>query len=231
MKYEIFGANLPAVSIQLDRGESIVTQSGGMSWMTSGIEMSTNMKGGFLKGLGRMFSGESLFMATYTAAENGQSITVASSFPGEIHTLELDGSNEYICQKNSFLCAQDGVDISAYVVKGIKTGLFGGEGFVLQRFGGRGTAWLELDGSIKEIELAPGETIKADSGSIAFFEASVKYEAEMVKGFKNILFGGEGLFLATLTGPGKVYMQTLSLPRFAGRLIPFLPASTPSANG
>ncbi|HIT85719.1 MAG TPA: TIGR00266 family protein [Candidatus Ornithomonoglobus intestinigallinarum] len=230
MRYEIFGENLPAVSITLNRGESIVTQSGGMSWMTSGIEMDTNMRGGFLKGLGRMFSGESLFMATYTAAEDNQNLTIASSFPGEIRALQLNGSTEYICQKDAFLCAETGVDISAHVVKGLKAGLFGGEGFILQKLGGTGTAWLELDGSIREITLAPGETIKADSGSIAFFESSVTYTAEMVKGFKNILFGGEGLFLSTLTGPGKVYLQTLSLPRFAGRLIPFLPRPTNSSN-
>lgn len=230
MNYEIFGENLPAVSISLDRGESIFTQSGGMSWMSSGIEMSTNMKGGFLKGIGRMLSGESLFMATYTANEDNQNITIASSFPGEIRAVELDGSKEYICQKNAFLCAESDVDISAYVAKGLKAGLFGGEGFILQKVSGRGMVWLELDGSIKELELAAGETIKVDSGSIAFFESSVSYTAEMVKGFKNILFGGEGLFLSTLTGPGKVYLQTLSLPRFAGRLIPFLPTNTNTSN-
>ena len=177
MNYEIFGENLPAVSIGLSRGESIVTQSGGMSWMTSGIEMSTNMKGGFLKGIGRMLSGESLFMATYTANEDNQNITIASSFPGEIRAVELDGSKEYICQKNAFLCAESGVDISAYVAKGLKAGLFGGEGFILQKVSGRGMVWLELDGSIRELELAAGETIKVDSGSIALFESSVSYTA------------------------------------------------------
>lgn len=230
MNYEIFGENLPAVSISLDRGESIVTQSGGMSWMTSGIEMSTNMKGGFLKGIGRMLSGESLFMATYTASENNQNITIASSFPGEIRAIQLDGSKEYICQKNSFLCAEENVEMSTYVTKGLKAGLFGGEGFILQKLSGSGTAWLELDGSIREITLSDGETIKVDSGSIAFFESSVSYTAEMVKGFKNVLFGGEGLFLSTLTGPGKVYLQTLSLPRFANRIIPFLPTNTSNTN-
>lgn len=230
MRYEIFGDNLPAVTITLNSGESIITQSGGMAWMTDSIEMSTNMKGGFLKGLGRMLTGESLFMATYTATTDNQSITLASSFPGNIYPVEISPSKEYICQKNSFLGAQPDVDINLFVAKGLKAGLFGGEGIILQRLSGTGTAWLELDGSVKEITLAPGEKIKVDTGSIAFFESSVSYNAELVKGFKNILFGGEGLFLSTLVGPGKVYLQTLSLPSFAGKLIPFLPTSTPSNN-
>ncbi len=224
MQYEIFGETLPAVTIGLDEGECIYTQSGGMSWMSDGIEMETNMRGGLLKGLGRMFSGDSLFMATYTATRPGQSITLASSFPGSILCLTLDGEREYICQKSAFLCAQQSVTLSAFVTKGMTGGLFGGEGFVLQRLSGTGQAFVELDGSVRELSLAPGETIKVDTGNVAMFEGSVGYAVETVKGFKNILFGGEGLFLTTLTGPGKVYLQTINLPKFASRIIPFLPA-------
>lgn len=223
MDYEIFGGNLPAVTVKLEPGEAVYTQSGGMSWMTDGIEMETNMKGGFLKGLGRMISGESLFMATYTAKRPGQSITIASSFPGSIRCLELDPQMDYICQKNAFLCAQESVELSAYVVKNMTGGLFGGEGFVLQRLHGSGKAFIELDGSVQEIDLAPGERIKVDTGNVAYFEATVGYSVETVKGFKNILFGGEGLFLTTLEGPGRVYLQTVNLPKFASRIVPYIP--------
>ena len=183
------------------------------------------MRGGFLKGMGRMFSGESLFMATYTAQRPGAEITLASSFPGEIRILEVGRGKEYIAQKNSFLCATPNVTLSAYVT-GVKTGLFGGEGFVLQKYTGQGLAFLELDGTIVEKELAPGEKVKVDTGNIAFFEASVSYSSEMVKGFANILFGGEGLFLSTLTGPGKVWLQTMSASELAKRIIPFVPRSS-----
>lgn len=222
LKYEVFGGNLPAVSIKLETGQSIYTQSGGMLWMSSGITMETNMKGGLGKGLGRMFSGDSLFMATYTANAPGQEIAVASSFPGSILDLTMNG-NGIIAQKSAFLCAEPNVTLSAYVTRNIGSGFFGGEGFVLQRLTGFGKVFLEIDGSLVERNLAPGETLKVDTGNVAAFEESVTYQAEMVKGFKNILFGGEGLFLTTLTGPGKVWLQTMTLPSVAKKLTPFLP--------
>ncbi|MGI6326373.1 MAG: TIGR00266 family protein [Saccharofermentanales bacterium] len=222
LQYQIFGENLPAVSIRLDTGESIYTQSGGMTWMDAGITMETNMKGGLGKSLGRMFTGESLFMATYTATRPNQEIVIASTFPGNIAPLQLNG-NTIIAQKSAFLCAQPEVTLSAYVTRGLKAGLFGGEGFVLQRLTGHGTAMIEIDGSLVERVLGPGEVIRVDTGNVAAFEETVQYQVEMVKGFKNILFGGEGLFLTTLTGPGKVWLQTMTLPGFAKSLIPFLP--------
>ncbi len=222
LNYKVFGANLPVVSIYLDAGQSIYTQSGGMAWMASGITMQTNMKGGLMKGLGRMFSGDSLFIATYTSNAPKQEIAIASTFPGAIADINLTG-NSIIAQKSAFLCAQPSVTLSAYVTKSIGAGLFGGEGFILQRLNGFGQVFLEIDGSLVERVLAPGEKLKVDTGNVAAFEESVTYQAEMVKGFKNILFGGEGLFLSTLTGPGKVWLQTMTLPSFAKRLIPFLP--------
>ncbi len=223
MRYEVLGGNLPAVSIILEQGESIYTQSGGMSWMTDGIEMNTNMKGGLLKGLGRMLSGDSLFMATYTAEKPNQEIAVASTFPGSIIALDVGGGKEYICQKQAFLCAQPGVELSVEVVKGLAGGFFGGEGFVLQRLSGNGMVWIELDGSVIERTLAAGERLKVDTGHVAIYESTVKYTVETVKGFKNILFGGEGLFLTQLEGPGKVWLQTITMPNFAGRIVPYLP--------
>jgi len=223
MQYKVFGDVLPGVTLQLDAGESIYTQSGGMSWMTDKIQMETNVKGGLGKGLGRMFTGESLFMATYTSQANGAEITLTSTMPGQIRPLHLDGTKQYIAQKSAFLCAQHGVELSAHVNK-LKTGLFGGEGFLMQRLSGVGMVFLELDGSIVEIELQAGQRIKVDTGNIAFFESNVKYDVETVKGFTNILFGGEGLFLSVLEGPGKVWLQSLNAASFARRLMGFMPS-------
>ncbi|MEI6602525.1 MAG: TIGR00266 family protein [Clostridia bacterium] len=221
----MFGGNLPAVSIKLNTNESIYTQSGGMAWMDDGIVMATNMTGGLMKGLGRIMSGDSLFMATFTATRPNQEIVISSTFPGSILEIELHG-NSIIAQKNGFLCAQPSVTLSAFVTKSFGAGLFGGEGFVLQRLFGHGKVFLEVDGTLAERVLAPGEKIKIDTGHIAAFEETCTYQAEMVKGFKNILFGGEGLFLATITGPGKVWLQTITIPGFAKSLIPFLPKPT-----
>lgn len=225
LRYEVFGDNMPAVSIRLNPGESIFTQSGGMVWMDNGITMTTNMQGGLMKGLGRMFSGESLFMATYTSSMPNQEIVIASTFPGHIVAIDVSGRG-VIAQRGAFLCAQPSVTLSAHVVRGLGAGLFGGEGFVLQRIVGTGLVFLEIDGSLKERVLAPGETIKVDTGNVAAYEETVQYQAQMVKGFKNVLFGGEGLFLTTLTGPGKVWLQTMTMPGFAKQLIPFLPKSS-----
>ncbi len=222
MRYRIFGDKLPGLTLQLDAGESIYTQSGGMSWMTNDFQMDTNVRGGLMKGLGRMLTGESLFMATYTAQATGAEITLTSAMPGEIRALQLDGQKQYIAQKSSFLCAQQGVVLSTFVNK-LKTGLFGGEGFLMQRLSGDGMVFLELDGSIVEIELKPGERLKVDTGNIAFFESNVKYDVETVKGFTNIIFGGEGLFLSILEGPGKVWLQSLNTASFAARLMGFMP--------
>ena len=223
MRYQVFGDNLPAVSIRLDSGESIYTQSGGMAWMTEGITMSTNMKGGLMKGLGRMLTGESLFMATYSSTAPDSEIVIASAFPGSILVLDVDASHEYICQKSAFLCAEPNVQLSVQVTKGVASGLFGGEGFLLQRLAGIGKTFLEIDGSLAEYTLKPGEVLKVDTGNVAAFEAHVRYEVETVKGFKNILFGGEGLFLTKLVGPGKVWLQTMTMPSFASRIVPYIP--------
>ena len=224
MKYEVFGDNLPAVTFYLENGESIYTQKGGMSWMTDGITMETNMKGGLLRGLGRAMTGESMFMATYTANTAGQSITLASTFPGHILVLNVDSSS-FICQKNAFLCAQPEVILKTVMPTGLKGGLFGGEGFLMQELSGSGMAFLEIDGSVKELSLEAGEKLIVNTGNVAAYESRVRYSAQMVKGFTNILFGGEGLFLTTLEGPGKVYLQTMTMPSFMERLVPFFPKS------
>lgn len=224
MKYRIIGSVVPAVEILFDAsGETIFTQSGGMTWMTDGIDMETNSRGGLMKGLGRVFAGESLFMANYTSKRPGTSIAFAATAPGSIYTLDVGASGGMICQKGAFLCAQDTVNLKVAFTKKFSAGLFGGEGLILQEISGKGLAFLEVDGDLMEKELAPGEVIKVDTGNVVAFSRDMKYEIETVKGLKNILFGGEGLFLTKLTGPGKVVLQTQSLGEFAMRLAPYLP--------
>ncbi len=228
MEYNISGKPMPVVEFNLKKGESLYTQSGGMSWMSPSVSMETNMSGGFMKGLGRMFSGESLFMVTYTAREDDSKIAFASTMPGEIHKLDISPSKEYIAQKQAFLCAEPTVQLSTYWQKKFSAGLFGGEGFVMQKLSGTGSAFIELSGSIVEVNLAAGEKIKVDTSHVAYFESSCGYDVETVKGFKNALFGGEGIFLTALTGPGKVYLQTMTLQGLAQKIIPYIPR--PSSN-
>ena len=225
MKCDVFGNDLPGVSITLDQGESVYTQSGGMAWMDEQIKMETNLKGGLMKGIGRMFSGESLFMATYTATAPNQEIVFASTFPGQILEFDLQKGEEWICQKSSFLVGEPSIHLNVEWTKKFSAGLFGGEGFILQRISGEGKVFLEAAGSVVKRELAAGEVIKVDTGNVVAFNRSVRYEIETVKGFKNIFFGGEGLFLTKLTGPGTAYLQTLTMQNVATRLIPYIPTS------
>lgn len=226
MKYQIIGDTMPAVEVTFDAaGESMYTQSGGMAWMTDGVEMSTNAKGGLMKGLGRMFAGESLFMATYTARQPGTMIAFASTVAGRIVPIDVGQTGGMICQKGAFLCAEDSVDLNVVFTKKFSAGLFGGEGFILQDLSGQGTVFLEIDGDMVEKTLQPGEVLKVDTGNVVAFDRTVQYEVEMVKGLGNIFFGGEGLLLTKLVGPGKVILQTQNIAEFAGRIARFIPTS------
>ena len=223
MQYKIIGTTVPAVEIALQRSESLYTQSGGMSWQTEGISMSTNARGGLLKGFGRMLSGESFFMATYTASQEAM-IAFSSTVPGSILPVDLSEWGSLTIQKGAFLCAEESVAMEVTFTKKFSSGLFGGEGFILQRLSGRGMAFLEIDGDVVEKTLAPGEVLKVDTGNVVAFEDSVRYEVETIKGLGNIFFGGEGLFLTKLTGPGKVVLQTLSFGDMAGRILALAPS-------
>ena len=224
MEYKITGTTMPVVDVSMNRGESMYTQSGAMAWMSEGIRMESNMKGGLMKGIGRMFAGESLFMATYEAEENGVNIAFASTVAGEILPIDLGESRPLICQKGAFLCAQPTVNLETVFTKKFSAGLFGGEGFILQKVSGNGLLFLEVDGDRVEKQLAPGEVLKVDTGNVVAFEDTVSYSIETVKGIKNIFFGGEGLFLTKLTGPGRVILQTQNFNEFAGRIISMMPA-------
>lgn len=225
MDYKIIGKVIPAVEIRLNKGETMFTQSGGMSWQSDGLEMSTNTRGGMLKGLGRMLSGESMFMAHYSAVRDGATIAFASTVPGSIVSVDAENAGGLIIQKGAFLCAEDSVKLETVFTKKLSSGFFGGEGFILQRVSGRGKAFLEIDGDMMQKELQPGEVLKVDSGNVAAFSASIRYEIETVKGMGNILFGGEGLFLTKLTGPGKVILQTMNFADFAGKIAERIPSN------
>ena len=222
MKYEIIGQTVPAVEVTLSAGESMFTQSGGMVWQTEGIKMTTNARGGLAKSLGRMFTGESIFMANYTAEAESAKIAFGSSVPGCVVPVDIS-QGEMIVQKGAFLCAQQSVDLKATFTKKFSAGLFGGEGFILQRLFGSGMAFIEVDGDKVERILAPGEVLKVDTGNVVAFDTSVSYDIETVKGLGNIFLGGEGLFLTKLTGPGRVILQTQNFNDFAGRVISMMP--------
>lgn len=221
MRYTIEGGSLPAVVIQLEPGETILSESGGRTWMKGNIETDTRAEGGLGKSLGRMFSGESLFMTRYTA--HGQAeIGFSSSFPGKILPIELAAGQSIICQKSAFLCASSDVSLSIHFKKKIGAGLFGGEGFIMQKVTGPGIVFLELDGYCKEYTLSPGERLVCDTGVLAVMDETCSMDVVMVKGAKNVLFGGEGLLDTVVTGPGKVCLQTMTIPKLAGLIAPYI---------
>ena len=223
MRYEIIGKTVPAVEFTLNRGESIYSQRGGMTWQTDGINMKTNARGGVMKSLGRMFTGESIFMNTYTANVDGAKVAFATTVPGDIVSGNVGENNGFTVQKSSFLCAEPGVDMSIAFTKKFSAGLFGGEGFVLQKAKGNGMLFLEVDGDPVERILAPGEVLKVDTGNVVGFESTVSYEIETVKGLGNIFLGGEGLFLTKLVGPGRVIIQSQNFGDFAGKILGMMP--------
>lgn len=224
MRYEIIGQTVPAVEVTLSRGESMYTQSGGMVWQSEGIDMSTNAKGGIMKGLGRILAGESLFMTTYTARQEGAVIAFGATVPGNIVPMDLTRTSGIYAQKRAFLCAENGINIKIALTKRMSSGFFGGEGFILEDISGDGQVFLEVDGDQVIKNLLPGEVIKVDTGNVVAFEKTVAYEVETVKGLGNIFLGGEGLFLTRLTGPGKVILQTQNFNDFAGRIIGMMPS-------
>ena len=225
MRYEIKGGSFPVVICNLENGEKMITEKGSMCWMSPNMDMETH--GG---GLGRMFSkafsGESMFQNHYTARGGPGMIAFASSVPGEIKVLTIAPGQEMILQKSAFLAAESGVELSIHFHKRFGTGLFGGEGFIMQRLSGRGTAFVEIDGDLMEYILKPGQSIIVDTGNVAGFEPSVHMDIQQVHGAKNIFFGGEGLFNTVLTGPGRVWLQTMPISNVAGAIRPYIPTSS-----
>ena len=224
MEHYITGEVMQTLDIRLQPGEAIFTESGGMAWMAGDIEMATDTRGGLLKGLGRSLAGESLFMTTYRCRSRGGMIIFTPESPGKILDFELGAGQSLICQKDAFMCAADSVTLEMHFRKRLGAGLFGGEGFILQKVTGPGMVFLEIAGEVREYTLAQGQVMKVDPGHIALYEPTVDYDIQRVKGVKNILFGGEGLFLATLKGPGKIWLQSMPLSNLAAKLIRYMPA-------
>lgn len=218
--YKIYGDDMQLVEIELDPGEGVRAEVGTMMYMEDGIDMQTSSGGGLFKGFKRMVTGEGFFISTflYNGAGKGH-VAFAAPYPGKIQPIQLeDYRGTFICQKDAFLCAANGIDIDIAFNKKIGSGFFGGEGFILQRIHGRGMAFIHAGGTLIKKELRSGETLRLDTGCLVGFEESVKYDIAFVGGFKNALFGGEGLFLATLEGPGTVFLQSMPLSRLADRI-------------
>lgn len=231
IKYEIEGGHLPVVICYPEAGEALCTESGAMSWMSPNMKMDTNTGGGIRKVFGRMFSGESIFMNEYTAEGGAGMIAFASSFPGSIIPYRVTPGNGIIVQKRGFLAMEKGLELSVYFQKRLGRALFGGEGFIMQKISGEGLVFIEIDGHCKEYELKAGESIIVDTGYLAAMTEGCTMDIQTVKGAKNIFFGGEGLFHTRVTGPGKVYIQSMPVIHMAERLSPYLEISTESNGG
>ena len=224
MRYEIKGDTLPVVVCYLENGERMITERGSMSWMSPNMKMETTSNGGIGKAFGRMFSGEALFQNRYTATGGNGMIAFASSFPGQIVERQISPGQELIVQKSGFLASEEGVDLSVFFQKKFGAGLFGGEGFIMQRLSGNGIAFLEFDGHVVEYELRPGQQIVVDTGYLAAMDATCNMEIQTVPGLKNMVFGGEGVFNTVVTGPGHVWLQTMPISSVAGELLRYMPA-------
>lgn len=223
MNFSIEGEPLPVVICSLGAGESMITENGAMSWMSPNMRMETTSNGGIGKMFGRAFSGESMFVNRYTAVGGNGMIAFASSFPGSIRPFAISPGQEIIAQKSAFLASTPAVEMSVYFQKRLSSGLFGGEGFIMQRLSGNGMVFLEFDGYIKEYELAPGQQMIVDTGYLAAMSGSCSIEVQTVPGVKNMLFGGEGFFNTVVTGPGHIWLQSMPVAQLAGSIRPFMP--------
>lgn len=231
LNYKIEGGHLPVVTCYLEPGQTLCSESGAMSWMSPNMHMETNSGGGVKKALGRLFSGDSLFMNEYTARGCTGMIAFASRFPGSIIPYEVTPGNGIIVQKKGFLAMEKGLDLSVYFQRKLGKGLFGGEGFIMQKVSGNGLVFLEIDGHCVEYTLGAGESVIIDTGYLAAMTETCSMDIETIKGAKNIFLGGEGLFHTKVTGPGKVYIQSMPIWQIAQELIPYMPTATNGNDG
>jgi uncharacterized protein (TIGR00266 family) len=229
LKYSIVGTLLQSAILELQPGQAIFSETGAMSWMTSNVNMNTTSAGGLGGLLKRAVSGASLFIIDFAATGGTGLIAFTSDFPGQILPVDLAPGQSLLLQKHAFMCAEKSVTLDIGFNKKIGAGMFGGEGFVMQRITGPGLAFVEFDGEIVEYTLQPNQTLRVDHGHVAMFEPTVTFDIEMIKGFRNILLGGEGLFLATLRGPGRVWLQTMPIVNLAHRIVEYMPK--PSSSG
>ena len=225
MKYEIKGGSFPVVLCTLENGEKMITEKGSMAWMSPNMQMETH-GGGLGKMFSKAFSGESMFQNHYTAKGGPGLIAFTSTFPGQIKALEIAPGQEFIVQKSAFLASEAGVSLSIHFQKRLAAGFFGGEGFIMQRLSGRGIAFVEIDGELMEYILKPGQSIIVDTGNVAGYESSVQMDIQTVPGVKNMVFGGEGIFNTVLTGPGRVWLQTMPISSVANAIRPYIPTGS-----
>lgn len=222
MNYEIKGTPLPVLVCTLEQNESMVTESGAMAWMSENMEMKTSSNGGAGKVFSRLVSGEHLFQNIYTARNGKGMISFASSFPGEILAVDIEPGKDIIVQKSCFLASETSVELSMFFRKKLGAGLFGGEGFIMQRLSGSGKAFIEIDGSCVTYDLEAGQSLVASTGYVVMMDASCTMDVVSVKGVKNMVFGGEGIFNTKVTGPGRVIIQSMPIAKLAGVLAPFI---------
>ncbi|MBQ6431193.1 MAG: TIGR00266 family protein [Oscillospiraceae bacterium] len=220
MQYRIQGTPMPVVICELAPNEQMITERGSMSWMSPNMKMETTSNGGLGKAFGRAFAGEAMFQNRYTAQGGPGMIAFASSFPGEIRAIQITPDRPIIVQKRAFLACTPGVELSVYFQKKLGAGFFGGEGFIMQRLSGSGIAFIEIDGSVVEYDLHPGQQMVIDTGYLAMMDATCQVNVQTVSGVKNVLFGGEGLFNTVVTGPGKILLQTMPISAVAGVIAP-----------
>ena len=223
MRYQIVGETLPVVICELEGGEKMINEGGSMSWMSPNMLMETTTNGGIGKAFGRMFAGEKMFQNVYTAQGGNGLIAFASSFPGSIKAFQIVPGQEMVFQKSAFLAGEASVNLSIFFNKKFGAGLFGGEGFIMQRVSGQGIVFAEFDGHVVEYDLQPGQQIVVDTGHLAAMTPSCNMEIRSVPGVKNMLFGGEGVFNTVITGPGRVWLQTMPISNVAGVLRPYMP--------
>jgi uncharacterized protein (TIGR00266 family) len=235
MEHKIVGTTMPVLEVSLAPGESVVAEGGELSWMTGSVDLHTAASGkaggkGMLGSLKRSIAGGTFFMTEYTAQGGPGMVAFATKVPGHIKEIDLDGSRQYMVHRHGYLCGTSDVTLEIGFQQKLSAGFFGGEGFILQRVSGTGTGWVELDGEVVEYDLGPGESMKVHPGHVGLFDASITFEIERVKGIKNIMFGADALFLAKLTGPGTVFLQTLPIANLAAAIGPYL-GNGDSGNG
>ena len=232
LQYHILGTVQQTVAVNVQPNQAIFSDAGAMSWMTASMQMKTNTGGGALGGLGGMLkravSGATAFIIDYAATGEAGQVAFAADFPGKILPFELDQAQSVIMQRHAFICAEKSVGLDVFFTRKLGVGLFGGEGFILQKLTGPGMVFAELDGDAIEYRLEPGQVMKVEPGYVAMFESSVSFDIEMIKGLKNMLFGGEGIFLAKMTGPGRIWLHTLSASKMAHRVVEYIPSNSNS---
>jgi len=236
MRYEIKGDTTPILEVQLSPGDEIVAESGELAWLRGPVQLQTGKgigqsKGGLMGAAKRALSGGTFFMTSYTVSEGTGSVVFAAKAPGEIREVTVSSGNEYVVHRHGFVCCEPGVELNVHLQQKLGAGIFGGAGFILQRLSGSGNAFVEMHGDVVEIDLAPGEQLRVHPGHVALYESAIPLELTTVPGIRNKLFGGDGLFLAQLRGPGKVWLQSITLPTLAHALQPYIVTETATEGG